>query len=255
MPIQPLASQRLYQQAADQIRALIRAGEYAAGDRLPPERELAKRLGISRPTVREAMIALEIVGVIAIRAGAGIFVSDELPRGTQAHLPPLDAGPSPFDLLDARRLLEGEVVERAARLATRSDLARIGATIRAMERDMAAGGDGRMADRQFHARIAEAARNGVLANLVDGLWEGMSTPLFHHLSDRTGLPSNQQMTIRDHRAIYGCLRRRDIAAARAAMEAHLSHVEAVLAGARDLAGEARRAAGRKRRGGLRRVRG
>lgn len=71
MPIQPLVAQRLYQQAADQIRELIRAGEYASGDRLPPERELAKRLGISRPTVREAMIVLEIAGVIAIRAGAG----------------------------------------------------------------------------------------------------------------------------------------------------------------------------------------
>ena len=254
MPIQPLASQRLYQQAAGQIRELIRAGEYAAGDRLPPERELAKRLGISRPTVREAMIALEIAGVIAIRAGAGIFVSDELPRGTQVPLPAIDAGPSPFDLLDARRLLECEIVERAARLATRSDLARIRATIRAMERDMAAGGDGRAADRQFHARIAEAARNGVLANLVDGLWEGMSTPLFHHLSDHTGLPSNQQMTIRDHRAIYDCLRRREVAGARAAMEAHLSHVEAILAGARDLAGKERRTGGRKRPGALGRVR-
>ncbi len=243
MPIQPLVAQRLYQQAADQIRELIRAGEYASGDRLPPERELARRLGISRPTVREAMIALEIAGVIAIRAGAGIYVSSVPVRETQAQLPAPDAGPSPFDLLDARRLLECELVERAARAATRSELAAIRETIEEMERDMASGGDGRDADRRFHARIAEAARNSVLAGLVDGLWEGMSTPLFHHLSDHTGLPQNQQMTVRDHRAIYDCLRRRDAQGARAAMAAHLSHVEAILAGADDLA----RSGGKRRR--------
>jgi len=247
MPLQPLNSQRLYQQAAGQIRELIRAGEYAAGDRLPPERELARRLGISRPTVREAMIALEIAGMIAIRAGAGIFVSDVPARGAKANLAPLDAGPSPFNLLDARRLIECAVVERAARLASRSDLARIGLTIRQMERDMANGGDGREADRAFHARIAEAAQNGVLAGLLDRLWEEMSTPLFHHLSDRTGLPSNKAMTIRDHRAIYDCLARRDGKAARAAMEAHLAHVEAILAGAGDLASSrAKRRRDRKR---------
>ncbi|MFI4988159.1 MAG: FadR/GntR family transcriptional regulator [Alphaproteobacteria bacterium] len=248
MPIQPLASQRLYQQAADQIRELIRAGEYRPGDRLPPERELAKRLGVSRPTVREAMIALEIAGIVAIRAGAGIYVSDEPCRETHMALPALDAGPSPFDLLDARRLLECEIVERAARHATRADLARIREAIEEMEGDMAAGGDGRDADRLFHARIAEAAGNGVLASLADGLWEGMSAPLFHHLSSHTGLPDHQQMTIRDHRAIYDCLRRRDAQGARAAMEAHLSHVEAVLAGARDLAAEGRRTRGRGKRG-------
>ncbi|HKO06549.1 MAG TPA: FadR/GntR family transcriptional regulator [Alphaproteobacteria bacterium] len=243
MPIQPLVAQRLYQQAADQIRELIQRGEYAPGDRLPPERELAKRLGISRPTVREAMIVLEIAGVIAIRAGAGIYVSSAPARETPAQFPAADAGPSPFDLLDARRLLECELVERAARVATRSELASIRETIEEMERDMASGGDGRDADRRFHARIAEAARNSVLAGLVDGLWEGMSTPLFHHLSDHTGLPQNQQMTVRDHRAIYDCLRRRDAQAARAAMAAHLSHVEAILAGADDLA----RSASKRRR--------
>ncbi len=247
MPLQPLESQRLYQQAAGQIRELIRAGEYRPGDRLPPERELARRLGVSRPTVREAMIALEIAGVVAIRAGAGIYVLEEQVREAQAHPPPLDAGPSPFDLLDARRLLECEIVARAAEHATAAELAGIGEAIEEMERHMAAGGDGRSADRLFHACIAEATHNSVLASLVDGLWEGMSAPLFHHLSSHTGLPHQQQMTISDHRTIYECLRRRDAAGARAAMAAHLAHVEAVLAGARDLATEGQHTPGRRRR--------
>lgn len=246
MPIQPVEAQRLYQQAADQIRALIRAGEYAPGDRLPPERELAKRLGVSRPTVREAMIALEIAGVIDIRAGAGIFVSDLAGRDGRTLLPALDAGPSPFDLLAARRLLECEIAEQAARRATARELTAIKETIVEMERDMAKGGTGQRADRMFHARIAGATRNSVLVTLVEGLWEGMSAPIFHSLSVHTGLPDHKQMTMADHRAIYECLRRRDAAGARAAMDAHLTHVEAILAGARDLAAQEAKALRRRR---------
>lgn len=249
MPIRPLESQRLYQQAADQIRKLIRAGEYRPGERLPAERELAKRLGVSRPTVREAMIALEIAGIVDIRAGAGLFVSDAPPRGGPAHPSALDAGPSPFDLLDARRIVECESVERAARRATRADLAAIKAAIVAMERDMAKGGDGRVADRRFHARIAATTRNGVLASLIGGLWDDMSAPLFDGLSRRTGLPDHQHMTLADHKAIYACLRRHDAPGARAAMDAHLTHVEAILADARDLAAATRRRRKGKKRAG------
>jgi DNA-binding FadR family transcriptional regulator len=235
MPLQPLETQRLYQQAAGQIRALIRAGEYAPGARLPPERELAKRLGISRPTVREAMIALEIAGVIDIRAGAGIFVSDRSARDPQVLLPALDAGPSPFDLLEARQLVECESVERAAKFASDADLASIEEALDEMEAELAKGGDGRDADRLFHGRIARAAGNSVFAALVDGLWDGMSAPLFHNLSNLTGLSEQSQMTVMDHRAILDCLIRRDPAGARAAMAAHLAHVEAILAGKVDLA--------------------
>ncbi|HEY6334993.1 MAG TPA: FadR/GntR family transcriptional regulator [Alphaproteobacteria bacterium] len=248
MPLQPLETQRLYQQAAGQIRALIRAGEYAPGARLPPERELAKRLGVSRPTVREAMIALEIAGMIEIRAGAGIFVSDKSTRGSRALLPALDAGPSPFDLLEARRLLECESVERAARFASDDDLASIEDALAEMEVELAKGNDGRDADRLFHARIARAAGNSVFVALVDGLWEGMSAPLFHNLSNLTRLSEQGRMTVRDHRAILHCLIRRDPAGARAAMAAHLTHVEAILAGKFDLAAGQKR---EQRRGGRR----
>ncbi|HLI14207.1 MAG TPA: FadR/GntR family transcriptional regulator [Alphaproteobacteria bacterium] len=247
MPIQPVETQRLYQQAADQIRSLVRRGEYAPGDRLPSERELAKRLGVSRPTVREAMIALEIAGIIDIRAGAGIFVSDQATRDVQALLPALDAGPSPFDLLAARRLLECEIAAQAAEQATIRDLAAIKESIVEMERDMARGGSGQREDRQFHGLIAGATRNSVFVSLVDGLWEGMSAPLFHSLSAHTHLPDHKQMTIADHRAIYEGLRKRDGAGARAAMAAHLAHVEAVLTGADDLAIHPEHAPARPRR--------
>jgi GntR family transcriptional regulator, transcriptional repressor for pyruvate dehydrogenase complex len=248
MPLQPLETQRLYQQAAGQIRDLIRSGEYGPGARLPPERELAKRLRISRPTVREAMIALEIAGMIEIRAGAGIFVCDKSAPGRHTILPALDAGPSPFDLLEARRLLECESVERAAKSASNADLASIEEALVDMEVALAKGHDGRDADRLFHARIARAAGNSVFAALVDGLWEGMSAPLFHNLSNLTRLSEQGRMTIRDHRAILHCLVARDPVGARAAMAAHLNHVESILAGRFDLAASQKR---ERRKGGRR----
>ncbi|HEY6840903.1 MAG TPA: GntR family transcriptional regulator, partial [Chthoniobacterales bacterium] len=75
MPIQPVEPRRLYLQIADQVQSLIAAGEFAAGSRLPAERELAKRFGVSRPTLREALIALEVQGHVDVRPGSGIVVT------------------------------------------------------------------------------------------------------------------------------------------------------------------------------------
>ena len=77
MPFQAVATQRLYEQVAGQVTDLVARGEFKPGDRLPPERDLAKLLGVSRPTVREAMIALEIAGLVEVRVGAGAFVTDK----------------------------------------------------------------------------------------------------------------------------------------------------------------------------------
>src|SRR5437868_13875859 len=118
MPLQTIAPRRLYRQIADQLRALIERGEFAVGSRLPPERDLAVQLGVSRPSVREALIALEIQGLVEVRVGAGIFVA-------QAERPPtvpINEGQGPFELLRARWLIEGEIAALAAREATKADL-------------------------------------------------------------------------------------------------------------------------------------
>src|SRR5262245_52075396 len=109
MPFQVVEVQRLYQQVADQIGGLIRSGEFRSGDRLPPERELARKLGVSRPVVREAMIALEIAGFVEVRGGAGTFVQSARPASNHALAALSDPGPSPFDLIAARQMLEGEI--------------------------------------------------------------------------------------------------------------------------------------------------
>src|ERR1043165_8010386 len=122
MPFQVVESQRLYQQVAEQLGGLIDSGEFREGDRLPPERELSKKLGVSRPVVREAMIALEIAGLVEVRGGAGAFVKNAR-QGALASL--ADQGPSPFDLITARKMLEGEIAFMAASAIQPEDLQRL----------------------------------------------------------------------------------------------------------------------------------
>src|SRR6185312_9940165 len=168
MPFQAVATQRLYEQVAGQVTDLVARGEFKPGDRLPPERDLAKLLGVSRPTVREAMIALEMAGLVEVRVGAGTFVTDKAKQnGTENNGRLFEgAGSSPFELIAARRTIEPEVAALAARLATKDEIAAIAETV-AM---IAAAQDTpshRAADHQFHVRIGLASHNNILAAIVD----------------------------------------------------------------------------------------
>src|ERR1700676_5332353 len=117
MPIHSIEPRRLYRQIADQIRTLIRAGEYVAGKRLPPERDLARQLGVSRPSVREALIALEVEGYVEVRVGSGVYV---IGAARAARAEPLPADSGPFELIRARWLIEAECAALAAKSATKA---------------------------------------------------------------------------------------------------------------------------------------
>ena len=228
MPIQLVEAQRLYQHVAEQIGSLIHAGEFRDGDRLPPERELAKQLGVSRPVVREAMIALEIAGLVDVRGGAGAFVKRARADAGSLLAATADPGPGPFDLIAARQLLEGEIAFTAASKVTPANMHSLTAAIDQMRSDIEAGRDTRQSDRLFHLRVAELTGNGVLSGLVDGLWAHMLAPMFDVLGRHAGLRGEDRMTIADHERIVEALGRRDAEAARAAMRAHLAHVEEIL---------------------------
>src|SRR6266567_972630 len=130
MPFQAVATQRLYEQVAGQVTELVARGEFKPGDRLPPERDLAKVLGVSRPTVREAMIALEIAGLVEVRVGAGTFVTDKASANGAANGRLFEGvGSSPLELIAARRTIEPEVAALAAQLATETELTAIAETI------------------------------------------------------------------------------------------------------------------------------
>src|SRR5438270_7095237 len=108
MPLQTVEPQRLYRQIAEQVRALITGGEFQPGSRLPAERDLAKQLGVSRPSVREALIALEVEGWLEVRTGSGVYVLQRRsPRKVRAKVPANEWGP--LELIRARRVIEGDI--------------------------------------------------------------------------------------------------------------------------------------------------
>jgi DNA-binding FadR family transcriptional regulator len=219
MPFQSIEPRRLYRQIADQIRGLIRSGEYASGARLPPERDLAKQLGVSRPSVREALIALEVEGLVEVRIGSGIYV---LAPGHDAKPSEPDAPAGPFELLRARYVIEAECAALAAKSAKRQHVAAIEQALDEMEREHGDGRKSLASDRLFHLRVAEATGNGALVHVVKTLWEERTGPLFQQLEHHYDNPGLWETAMGEHRAVARAIAARDAAAARSAMQRHLN---------------------------------
>jgi DNA-binding FadR family transcriptional regulator len=224
MPLHTVESQRLYRQIAEQLRSLIATGEFAPGARLPAERDLAKQLGVSRPSVREALIALEVEGVIDVRTGSGIYVraADALHQAAAAK--PREAGPAewgPLELMRARELVEGEVAALAARNARRADIAAISGAMTQMREQADAGIGPRVGDEAFHTAVAQACGNEVLRDTVQGYWQARSSPLFERLGDYFENPASWNAALVEHTAVLEAIRSHDPSGARVAMQAHL----------------------------------
>ncbi|HZU83650.1 MAG TPA: FadR/GntR family transcriptional regulator [Polyangiaceae bacterium] len=222
MPIQAVESQRLYRQIADQLSELIAAGEFAEGARLPSERDLAAQLGVSRPSVREALIALEIEGKVEVRVGAGIYVSARRPV---AVADPTREGQGPFELLRARWLIEGEIAAEAARNATAEDLAVVAAAVDDMQQRQRQKRDADQADRDFHLGIAKATHNSALVAVVRDLWDLGRGAIWKRMEHHFQTPELRAAALRDHRAVLAALEGRDVRGARAAMRRHLERVD------------------------------
>lgn len=222
MPLTTVEPTRLYRQIAEQIAALIDGGEYAPGDRLPAERELAAALGVSRTSVREAIICLELAGRVDVRVGTGIFVCARKPGMTIPAA--ADDAPGPFDLLAARQVIEGEIAALAARTIKRTEIATLRdsmARMRASDADRTPRDD---ADREFHVAIAQATGNAALRAVVNRLWEARSHPLWTRIEVHFHTPALRVRTLEDHAAIVAALEAHDPDAARTAMHRHLARV-------------------------------
>ena len=218
MPLQVVEPRRLYRQIADQIAGLIAAGEFPPGSRLPAERELAAKLGVSRASVREAIISLEIGGLVEVRVGTGIFVTAK-----QRPEVDRDAGPGPFELLNARKLVEGEIAALAAAGATEDDIEALQRSVEHMAThvdDFAIRED---SDREFHLRLAKATGNGSLELVVEGLWN-QRAELWGRMQQHFHTTDLAKQTLRDHAAIVRAIAAHDSAGARVAMHRHLSRV-------------------------------
>jgi len=227
MPFQSIEPRRLYRQIADQIRTLIRNGEFPVGARLPPERDLAKQLGVSRPSVREALIALEVEGLVEVRIGSGIYVQAPGARnGAKAagRAGPDDGGATagPFELLRARYVIEGETAALAAKSAKKGQVQAIEETLDAMKHELEDDKQPLDGDRMFHLRIAEATGNGALVAVVDMLWEDRTGPLYKQLEHHYDSPSLWHSAMAEHRAVLKAIAAKDALGARAAMQRHLN---------------------------------
>jgi GntR family transcriptional regulator, transcriptional repressor for pyruvate dehydrogenase complex len=232
MPIKPVEPRRLYLQIADQVRSLIAAGEFPPGSRLPAERDLAKRFGVSRPTLREALIALEVEGHVVVRPGAGILVTAQkntLPGGSDEE--------GPLETLRARMVIEGEIAAEAAAIMEPKDIAALEQILVAMKARAEDEGTRVEADRQFHRYIVTKLANKVLLRLAMELFEERDTPLARQFAIDFDDAKTWAAVLAEHRRILSALAARDPEQARKAMRHHLqkSHDR----WARDLEREAR----------------
>lgn len=213
-------SRKLYQQVAAAIMSSILSGKYKPGERLPSERDLAVAFKVSRPTIREAMIALEIRGLAESRHGSGIYITDQPP----AQGAPGDLDIGAFELTEARRLFEGEAAALAATTITDEELDEMETIIAEMVNENARNQQGEMADRRFHVAIARATRNTAITAVIENLWDmRYKSPLCVYMLERARRVGVQPM-IGEHRKILAALRKHDPKAARKAMRDHLAQV-------------------------------
>lgn len=219
MPLQTVEPKRLYRQIAEQLRSLISQGEFAAGTRLPAERDLARQLGVSRPSVREALIAMEVEGWVEVRTGSGVYVLDRSNRAKTPQLAPTEWGP--LELIRARRVVEGEIASMVALQAKRKDIEAMRKAISAMKSDANRGVLPLEGDRAFHTAIVEACGNVVLIETVQSFWDSRRGPLFTRLGGHFETTKSWQSAIAEHEAIFAAICAHDGAAARAAMHAHM----------------------------------
>ncbi|CAN1506459.1 FadR Transcriptional regulators [Rhabdaerophilaceae bacterium] len=219
--LEAITPRRLYRQVADQLRSLIEAGHFPIGSRLPTERELAVQLGISRPTVREALIALEVDGFVRIRVGSGIYVLP--PSADRAMSPPVMALAGPFDILKARALFEGAIAEEAARLATPLSLAPVNAALQEMREADHPGPQSIWLDRAFHTAVANILGNDAITAVVGDLFDQRINPHFAKLAQYFENSNSWRAALNEHELIRDCLATGDTVGAMAAMRSHLQH--------------------------------
>jgi GntR family transcriptional repressor for pyruvate dehydrogenase complex len=220
--LRPVTRPRLYEQVAQQILDWVREHDLGAGDRLPPERELASRLGVSRATVSQALVAMEVVGVVAGRHGDGTVLVDS--SGTSAVVEALRSHARRLpDVIEAREALESKLAGLAAVRRTEEDLARIEQALQVMADDVTAGGRGVEGDELFHAAVTQAGHSALLQRLMLEISGLVKETRIESLSQ----PQRPQQSLEGHRAIAEAIRDRDPARATASMRDHIDKVSDV----------------------------
>jgi GntR family transcriptional repressor for pyruvate dehydrogenase complex len=220
--LRPVVRPRLYEQVAVQILAWVDDSGLRPGDRLLPERELSTKLGVSRATVRQALVALEVVGVVEVKQGNGAVITaagrpEKVVEALRAHASRLP------EILDARDALETKIAELAAERRTETDLAAIAGALAAMSEDIDAGGRGVDGDELFHAAVTAAAHSQLLAQMMAEIQPLIIETRLESLSQ----PGRSRESLFSHAKIATAIRQQKPAQAAAAMRAHLELVRDV----------------------------
>ncbi|WP_432817395.1 FCD domain-containing protein [Sulfitobacter sp. JB4-11] len=232
MPFQPITPEKLSHAVIRQIEQLILRGVLRPGERLPPERDLAERLNVSRPSLRDAIASLQGSGLLTARAGAGVYVAEVLGGAFSPALVALFArhDDAVFDYLSFRRDMEGLAAARAAKMASDTDLAVIQAVFDKMETTHTKRNAEEEAqlDVQFHMAIIEASHNVVMLHMMRSMYDLLREGVFYNRQVIFSQRTSRMVLLDQHRAINAALQARDEAEARAAVEAHLDYVRSCL---------------------------
>lgn len=232
MPFRPVQQEKLSAAVVHQIEQLILRGILRPGERLPAERELAERLNVSRPSLRDAIGNLQEQGLLEARAGAGVFVADVLGSAFAPALVQLFArhDEAVFDYLSFRKDLEGLAAERAARLGSRTDLQVVQTVFDKMEAAHAKRNpeDEAQLDAQFHMAIIEASHNVVMLHMMRSMYQLLREGVFYNRQIMFRQRATREVLLDQHRAINTYLQKHDPDGAKQAVEAHLNYVETCL---------------------------
>jgi len=220
--LRPVQRPRLYEQVVTQIQAWITENGLAVGDRLPPERELASRLGVSRATVSQALVAMEVVGMVSVRHGDGVVLVE--PAGSAKVVNALRRHAQQLpEIIEAREALETKLAALAAGRRTERDLAAMDEALAFMERDITSGGRGVEGDERFHAAVTAAGHSPLLAKLMAEISDLIRETRLSSLSQ----PDRPVNSLQGHRKIADAIRAGDAEAAVRAMQEHVAMVSDV----------------------------
>jgi GntR family transcriptional repressor for pyruvate dehydrogenase complex len=232
MPFQKIEAEKLSRSVERQIELLILRGVLKPGERLPSERDLAERLSVSRPSLREAVAALQDRGLLTTRAGAGIFVADVLGAAFSPALIRLFAehDEAVFDYISLRRDMEGLAAERAARLGTETDLKVVATVFARMEaaHQLKNPETESQLDAEFHMAIFEASHNVILVHMMRAMFGLLREGVFYNRRVLFEQRTTRSTLLGQHRAINDAIQAREPEGARAAIEAHLNFIEKAL---------------------------
>lgn len=224
-PLPPyFVQERLYRKIANVLEGRIASGEFSSGDRLPTERELAEHYRMSRTCVREALLALEIAGLVSIRVGSGVYV---LPPSAPSD-PALignDELAGPTEIVAARLMFEPEIAAEAAARATPELTTELEDSIELMRREHRRAAEAEEGDRAFHHAIAALTGNDIAQKVMQTVWQSMDEPMWQSLQRHIRTPICRLQWIEDHEQILDAIRSGSRRKARAAMRHHLKNVQ------------------------------